>query len=330
MQKDARRDPVRVADAIRQAQTVAVCCHVNPDGDAIGSSLAVMHGLRKLGKTVEPYCQDKVPDNLMFLPGAAEVRNAESIGEKQYDLLLCVDTSTLDRMGECVRLMDRCAKTAQVDHHGTNPGYTEINDIDGGAAANCLLIHELLKQLGVESDPDIAMCLYAGISTDTGNFAFSNTGAESFSVMSELMEAGLPLQDLNRKLFRERSKAQVLLMGRTIDGMEYLCDGQLVVMSLTYNDFLECGALPEHADTLVNIGMDTVGAKMAVLGRETVDGKIKFSLRALAPYRVDEIATVFGGGGHEQAAGITMEGSLQERVKQVADAMADALNGMNK
>lgn len=330
MQKDARRDPIQAAEAIRQAKTIAVCCHVNPDGDAIGSSLAVMHGLKKLGKTVEPYCQDKVPDNLMFLPGSEKIRNAEDIQGKQYDLLLCVDTSTIERMGQCICLMDCCAQSAQIDHHGTNPGYTAINDIDGNAAANCLLVHELLKYLGVEIDRDIAMCLYAGISTDTGNFAFSNTGAESFAVMSELMEDGLPLQDLNRRLFRERSKAQIMLMGRTIAGMEYRCDGQLAVMSLTYKDFQECEALPEHADTLVNIGMDTVGAKMAVLGRETADGKIKFSLRALAPYRVDEIASSFGGGGHEQAAGITLEGPLQDRVNEVADAMANALNGMNK
>lgn len=328
MQKDSRRDPAQVAEAIRQARTVAVCCHVNPDGDAIGSSLAVRLGLRKLGKTVDAYCQDKVPDNLMFLPGASDVMKAGDAEGKNYDLLLCVDTAAEERMGDCIRLKEQCARRAQVDHHGTNPGYAEFNDIDGEASSDCLLIYELLNLLGIDIDTEIAMCLYAGISTDTGNFAFANTGAEAFAVMSDLMERGLPLQDLNRRLFREHAKEQVLLTGRALRSLRFLNGGTLAVMTLTLKDFEECGALPEHADTIVNEGLDTEGTKMALLARETADRKLKFSLRAVAPYTVDQVAVSFGGGGHTQAAGITMEGPLEETVAKVAEAMIAALNGM--
>lgn len=331
MQKDSRRDPKPVAQAIREARTVAVCCHVNPDGDAIGSSLAMVHGLEKMGKTADAYCQDKVPDNLMFLPGAENVLKAEQAEGKQYDLLLCVDTATEDRMGTCARLKKQCTVSAQVDHHGTNPGYTDFNDIDGNASSNSLLVRELLKTLGVEIDKEIAMCLYAGISTDTGNFAFGSTEPEAFSVMSELMETGMPLDRMNRILFRERAKAQVLLMGRAINSMQFLKDGRLAVMTLTLKDFEECGALPEHADTLVNVGLDTVGTKLALLARENADGKIKFSLRAVPPMTVDQIAVSFNGGGHGQAAGITMEGiSLQDAVAKVVSAMSAYLDGIKE
>lgn len=329
MQRDPRRNPGKVAEAIRAARSIAVCCHVNPDGDAIGSSLSVKLGLVKLGKTVDAYCQDKVPDNLIFLPGAAEIMNAEQAAGKRYDLLLCVDTATADRMGRCMCLLDQCAESAQLDHHPTNPGYTSINDIDGNAGANCLLVYELLKELNVETDVDIAQCLYAGISTDTGNFAYKDTGAESFAVMSELMQLGLPLQDLNRRLHRERPLPQLYLTVRTINSLKFRCNGQLAVMTLTDRDFKECGALSEHADTMVNVGLDIPGVKMAVLGRETGEGTLKFSLRALAPFTVDQIAVSFGGGGHGQAAGITMTGELNETVSKVASVMEEALNGMN-
>ena len=327
MNRDPRRDPAPVAEAIRNAKTVAICCHVNPDGDTIGSGLATRLGLEKLGIRADVYCQDKVPDNLMFLPGAKEVLNADAIGEKRYDLLLCVDISDAARMGKCALLRDRCAAWAQVDHHGTNPAYATCNDIDGNASANCLLIYELLNRLNVAVDGEIAKCLYAGISTDTGNFAFSNTGSEAFKVMSELMEHGLPLQDMNRILFRERAKEQVLLMGRMLSRIQYRHQGQMAVMTLTAKDFEECGALPEHADTLVNVGLDTVGVKTALLAREHTDGTIKFSLRAVAPWRVDQVASAFGGGGHSQASGISMKGELSEVTEKVAQALEKAMDG---
>lgn len=327
MNRDPRRDPVPVTDAIRAVKSVAICCHVNPDGDTIGSGLAMQLGLEKLGITADVYCQDKVPDNLMFLPGADEVLNADDIGNKQYDLLLCVDVSDAARMGKCIALRDHCAEWVQVDHHGTNPGYATYNDIDGEASANCLLVYELLNRLNVSVDGEIAKCLYAGISTDTGNFAFSNTGAEAFAVMSELMEHGLPLQDMNRVLFRERAKEQVLLMGRMLSGIRYLHEGQMAVMTLTNKDFEECGALPEHADTLVNVGLDTIGVKTAVFARENVDGTIKFSLRAVAPWRVDTVASSFGGGGHSQASGISMKGDLYELTDKVVAALDKAMDG---
>lgn len=327
MNRDPRRDPAPVAEAIRNAKTVAICCHVNPDGDTVGSGLAMQMGLKKLGIQADVYCQDKVPDNLMFLPGAEEILHADAIGDKQYDLLLCVDISDAARMGKCIALHDCCAAWAQVDHHGTNPAYATWNDIDGNASANCLLVYELLNRLNVAVDGEIAKCLYVGISTDTGNFAFSNTGSEAFAVMSELMEHGLPLQDMNRILFRERAKEQVLLMGRMLSRIEYRHHGQMAVMILTAKDFEECGALPEHADTLVNVGLDTVGVKTALLAREHTDGMIKFSLRAVAPWRVDEVASAFGGGGHSQASGISMKGDLLEVTEKVAQALENAMDG---
>ena len=320
------RKPEAIARMIREAQTIAVCSHVNPDGDTLGSAATMRLALLKLGKTVSLFCDGKVPDQLAFLPGIGEM-SVPTGEEGPFDLMLAVDVSDEKRLGCCAKLLPKCRHTAQIDHHPTNPLFMEENSVDGAEPANCILIREQLAALGVEPDRDIAVCLYTGISTDTGNFAFASTNAACFEIMSELLGKGLPLAELNRILFRERARAQVLLMGRALSSLRYYEDGRIAVMKLTRQDFDECGALSEHADTLVNFGLDTVGTRMALLAREAEGGEVKFSLRAKEPDCVSDVAQEFGGGGHPQASGITMYGELDETVSRVLDALIRKLNG---
>lgn len=315
-----------IADAIRGAKTVAVCSHINPDGDTLGSAAAMRLALLSLGKEVAVFCEDDVPDNLKFLPGADLFRKPGE-AEGSFDLLLSVDVSDEKRLGKCAALRGKSAHTAQIDHHPTNPQFMECNSVDGSAPATCVMIRELLRELNVPLTREIAACLYTGISTDTGNFSFASTNAECFEIMAELMACGLELAPLNRILFRERSKAQTLLLGRALNSLEYYADGKLAVMKLTDADFAACGAGPQHADTIVNYGLDTIGARMAMLARENGDGSIKFSLRAKEPDTVSDVASQFGGGGHPQASGITMKGTLDETAAKVRDALIRKLNG---
>ena len=321
-----KRNPEEIARMIREAQTIAVCSHVNPDGDTLGSAAAMRLALLKMGKQVTLFCDGKVPDQLSFLPGHDLFRIPDA-HEGPFDLMLSVDVSDERRLGVCGALRKVSAHTAQIDHHPTNPLFMEVNSVDGDAPACCLLIREQLKVLGIGLDEEIAICLYTGISTDTGNFAFASTNAECFEVMSELMHHRLPLSKLHRILFRERAKAQVLLLGKALGSLKYYADGRIAVMKLTHQDFTDCGALSEHADTLVNFGLDTTGTRMALMAREAGDGKIKFSLRAKEPDCINDVAQAFGGGGHPQAAGITMDGTLDKAVESVLEAMIRKLNG---
>ena len=318
------RDPAGIAAAIQAAESICVCGHVNPDGDAVGSALAMRLILTGLGKKVRVFFQDKIPDYLSFLTGVEDVRKPETCAER-FDLFLAVDSSEAVRMGTCAKLMERCARTAQIDHHGTNPGYAQVNSIDPDASATGTMIREQMTALGAPMTREIAECLYAAISTDTGNFSFDCTDAETFRVMGDLVEAGLPLAELNMRLFREKSRPQLKLLGRAIEKMRYAEDGKISVMTLTLQDFRDCGALPEHADMVVNYGLETIGTRMAILARETDDGKIKFSLRARAPLTVDDVAARLGGGGHARAAGINMDGTLEGTVQKVLEAMTEKL-----
>ena len=318
------RDPAGIAAAIQAAESICVCGHVNPDGDAVGSALAMRLILTGMGKKVRVFFQDKIPDYLSFLTGVDDVRKPETCTER-FDLFLAVDSSEAVRMGACAKLMENCARTAQIDHHGTNPGYAEVNSVDADASATGTMIREQMTALGAPMTREIAECLYAAISTDTGNFSFDCTDAETFRVMGDLVEAGLPLAELNMRLFREKSMPQLKLLGRAIEKMRYAEDGKISVMTLTQQDFRDCSALPEHADMVVNYGLETIGTKMAILARENDDGKIKFSLRARAPLTVDDVAARLGGGGHARAAGINMDGTLESTVQKVLEAMTEKL-----
>jgi len=318
-------NPEAIAERIREAETIAVVSHVNPDGDTLGCCTAMGLALKRMGKKVTMLCDGKVPDVMDYLPGAAEIRRP-SENEGPFDLMLTVDVSDEARMGACAGLKAVSRKTAQIDHHPTNPFFMETNWVDGTAPAACLMIRKEIAALGIPMDREIAICLYTGISTDTGNFAFASTNAECFRVMAELTEYGLPIAELNRRLFREKPRAQAKLLGRALESLSFPGDGRIAVMKLTRRDYAECGALSEHTDTLVNYGLDTPGTEMALLGRETDGGQVKFSLRAKEPARVSEAAKALGGGGHPQASGITMDGTLDECIGKALAEMRKYLD----
>jgi len=318
------RDPEGIARLIADAQRIALCSHINPDGDTLGASAAMRLALLQMGKQAEAFVEGKVPDNLAFLPGADRFR-LPGDGEGPFDLMLSLDVSDLRRLGACEKLISVSSHYAQIDHHSSNNICAEVNSLDGGASSTCVMIREQLRVLGVPLNQDIAICLYAGISTDTGNFSYACTDAETFGVMAELADCGLPLSKLNRILFCERDRAQVMLIGRALASLQYHADGAIASIMLRRTDFEACNALEEHADTIVNLGLNTVGTRMAVMGRETPDGKVKLSLRSKEPDRIDEIARQFGGGGHAQASGVTMYCSLDEAVNCVIKAMTEKL-----
>ena len=313
-----------VIEAIRQAESIALVCHVSPDGDTVGSALALRLGLLEMGKDVALYCQDKIPDVLRFLPGAEGFRMPEE-AQARVDLLLCLDVSDEKRMGRCHVLMGMADATAQVDHHGTNTNYCQSNCVDGGAPANCLIIYELLQRLGCTITADVALCLAVGLSTDTGHLVYNSTTPEAYRVMGELVEVGAPIAEAYRKLYRERPPRQVALLAKALESLTFHEGGCITSIRLTRKDFADCGALSEDAEIIVNYGLDVLGVRMCVFAREQAEGSVKLSLRAVAPYRVSGVAQSFGGGGHAQAAGASVQLPLDEAVAQVVARMKEEL-----
>ncbi len=313
-----------VISAIERANTVAIACHISPDGDTVGSALALRLGLMGLGKAVTLVCQDKIPDILHFLPGADQFCDPDDIAGP-FDLLLCVDISDERRMGRCISLVGKAARTAQVDHHGTNTRYAQANAVDGAAPANALIVKELLERLGCPITADVALCLAVGLSTDTGHLVYGSTTPEAYRMMGEMIEHGADIAEAYRKLYRERPVRQVRLLAKALDTLTFHHGGDVTSLHLTHQDFLDCGALQEDAEIIVNYGLDILGVKMCVFARETGQGDVKLSLRAVAPHNVAQVALRFGGGGHAQAAGATVQTPLMETIEQVAAVMSEAL-----
>ena len=315
-----------VMAAIHSAQSIALVSHVSPDGDTIGSVLALRQGLMQLGKKVAAFCQDRVPEYLRFLTGAECYRQPEEAAEdERFDLLLYVDVSDETRMGSCRMLEDRAARIAQIDHHDTNEGFCQDNCVDPTAPACALVAYDLLGRLGCVITPEIAICLAVALSTDTAHLVYNSTTPEAFRVMGELVEAGAPIAKVYRRLYRERPPRQIALLTRALNTLTYHQDGQITSMMLTQQDFEDCGARSEDAEFIANYGMDIQGARMSVFARENGRGGVKLSLRSVHPWQISGVAMRFGGGGHPTAAGATVQLPLEEAVHQVIDAMKEEL-----
>ncbi len=317
--------------AIENAGSILLFPHISPDGDTIGSTLALKMLLTRLKKHVDVVLADTPPENLSFLPDIYCVRHfseAETAITITLDMLaIAVDAGGDERLGDALAYFQSMPKTAQIDHHPTNPGYAQINVIDADASATAVLINRMFEALGLPLQREEAICLYTGLATDTGNFVYKNTTAEAFHMMARLMEAGLPIATYARILFRCKVKEHIALLGKALPTMRYLCGGEIAGMHVSLQQIKDAGATSEHADGVVDYAIDAAGVKMAYFARETVDGNIKASLRALTPYRVDAVAEHFGGGGHQLAAGCTMPGPLSEAVSKLEAALQEAYLG---
>jgi len=310
--------------AILSAGSVLLFGHVNPDGDTLGSVLAMKLRLERMGKRVQAMVDGFVPSYLAFLPGADGILNAEAVPEG-FDLALAVDVASIDRLGKCESLFVAAEKTAVIDHHGTNAGYAQINMIDGAAPAAAILVYRLFAQMDMPMTREEAICLYTALSTDTGNFIYDSTNAESFAMMSGLMEAGLPLADVSRILFRQKELLHVRLLAEVLPSLRVTGNGKIAGLCLTLEQMQRMGANGGHAEGIVNYAIDLEGVGMAYFAREVEPGKVKVSLRALQPFAVDQVAAKFGGGGHKLAAGLTLIMPMGEVISTIEAALEAAL-----
>lgn len=327
---DPRYDLNGLAAAIQSAQFVALLCHVSPDGDTIGSALALKMMLERLHKRVIVALDGVVPESLFFLPDVYCVRKPKDVLSsvdmtKEGSLAIAVDVGGMERLGECTEIFQKASHNAQLDHHGTNPEYAKINVIDGDAPATAVLVYRLMQAMDVQPQRNEAICLYTGLSTDTGNFVYQSTNAECFSMMARLMDSGFDLSTYSRLLFRRKARPFVALLGKALPTMRFLCGGEVAGIVLTAQQIEDVGATSAHCDGIIDYAIDQAGVKMAYFIRETSEGVIKCSFRALPGYRVDGVSEQFHGGGHQLASGCTIfDMSMDQAVPKIEQAMEQA------
>ena len=309
----------RLVEALKAARSVLLCTHISPDGDAVGSTLCLAHMLAGMGKQVTCLCADKIPRKYAFLPGADAFVQPDTVTDA-FDLSMAVDCGDTGRIKGCEALFFASPLTAQLDHHGSNPGYAQLEEVDPDAPASACIVRRLMRALNVPLNGDMALCLYCGLSTDTGNFSYSCQSPEIYEIMAELVQTkGFDLESAARKIHLTRERPHVALLGRALLSLHYFGESKASGMRLTALDFVQADAKKEHSDSIVNYGLDLEGVCITYLAYDYTPGCVSVSLRCVAPYDVCRIARKMNGGGHIHASGAKVYGQSLEEVCRLVE-----------
>jgi phosphoesterase RecJ-like protein len=309
-------------EAVHGRRRVLLFAHVYPDGDVLGSQLGLGLALRAAGRTVTFACAHPVPEPFHFLPGAADVQQWKA-SRNGFDLVVALDCPDPGRLGGLLEgARGPGAQVLNIDHHGDNRRYGDINWVDTGAAATGEMVYDVVEAVGLPLTTDVAVNLYTAIVTDTGSFRYSNTTPKTFRVAARLVELGVDPARVATTVYETREPGGLRLLGQILQGVETDADGAVAWLVI---DRALAGSpdLPE-AEEFVNYPRSVRTAKVAVLFRELPDG-VKVSLRAKGEVDVARIAAGLGGGGHPNAAGVIVRGSLAEAKAVVLGAVRQAL-----
>jgi phosphoesterase RecJ-like protein len=300
-----------VLRGIQQRERFVLTSHARPDGDAIGSVLACAEVVRQIGKHAEVVLSDGVPVIYRRLPFAERVRHATSLnGEFEAAILLECDSIERSRVDGLERHF-----LINIDHHLSGKQFAHINWIDPSACATAEIIYRLAREAGVSITPEIATCLYAAVLTDTGSFAYANTGANTFALAEELVRAGADPVRIAQAVYFSNPTSKMRLLGAALSNLHR--DGALAWMFITRADVERSGAMDEDAEGLVNYSLGIQGIEVAVFFRELADGRFRVSLRSKGRVNVAHVAARYGGGGHHCASGFPITGPLSVAAERV-------------
>lgn len=313
------KDEVRaIARAIRGAQQALVASHYLPDGDAIGSTLALTLALEQVGLQVTAANHDPVPRMYSFLPGAGRIRRPQEVGATP-GLVILLDCSDLERLGRDLQERIQGSRTTivNIDHHVSNTGFGHLNWVNPGAAATGELIYLLIREMGVQITPAIATALYTALATDTGSFRFANTTPEAHTMAADLIAHGVDVAGTSLHLWEEKELVALRVLGAVLPTLQLAAGGQIAWMYIDLPTFTALGARSEHCEGLADYPRSIIGVEAGMFFREVEFQVVKVGMRSKQYLDVNELAACFGGGGHQRAAGCTVRGELHEVIRRV-------------
>jgi len=318
-----RGDLSAICRVLREKDRFLVACHENPEGDAIGSELALALALRKMGKTATVLNADPVPANLLFLPGAGTVVFAED-GSK-YDVAVVVDCGSPERTGRVGRELRKCPLLINIDHHRTNGDLGELSLVDPDAAATGLLIHRVLSAMGYEIGLDVATNIYVAVLTDTGSFHYGSSSPEAFEVAGQMVRRGVDPWAVAEQVYETQSALRLRLLGRVLDSLEISLDGRVACITTMMDDLRAFSSGKDALEGFINYPRSIVGVEVAVSFREEEGDVFRVSFRSKGRVDVSAVAARFDGGGHRNAAGCTVPGTRSDVKRKVLEALAAVL-----
>lgn len=320
----------RIAETLRHAENILVTAHVNPDGDAVGSMLALAHGLAGLGKRVALCNASGIPDYLSWLPVPGPVYARLSEVPFAPGLAVVLDCADAARLGKCLEKPISALPTINIDHHPGNPMFGSVDNwVDPEMAATGQMAAAALAALGVPLRGEVAETVYVALVTDTGGFAFDNTSPQVFELAAHLVRQGLNVAAVRRGMDNQLTLSRMRLWGRLLQDFSLHNGGRTVLVKVPLAVMAACGAVKEEMEGLAEHLRRLRGVEVVALVREDCPGRCRLSLRSFGPVDVRAMAAVFGGGGHCNAAGATLEMPLDESGRAVLDVVRRSLGAQD-
>lgn len=315
--------PSKVVSRISEFDNIGITYHLSPDGDALGSSLALLIGLKKLNKNVYVISKENLPELYSYLPYSNMINNNSGLVSEGTQCVIVLDCSNIERISADIHKDTKKFTLLNIDHHVSNNLYGDVNYIDSKASAVGEIIYNILVSLNVKIDKEIAECLYTSIITDNGSFRFSNTTENTHNIAGKLIKSGINFSEIHRKIFEHKKISTVKLYGKVIENM-YI-KGSICIMKLTKTMFKEHD-LDSTIDTsdIINIGMQIGEVEVCVLIKES-ENEIKISLRSKSKIDVSKVAGKFNGGGHVRAAGLTLNTDITDAELIIINAIENEL-----
>lgn len=315
----------QIAAEISKRESFLVLGHYRPDGDAIGSQLALTHCLEHLGKKVSAWNQDAVPDKLAFLQGIEKITRPPS-NRRDFDCVIALDTSDRVRLGTCLDAIGEAALWINIDHHPTNELYGDLNYVDPTAPATGEILYELIRSQDLPFTYGVADALYVAISTDTGSFQYPSTTARTYEVAADLIRAGVNVGEVSQALYQSYPLRRVELLRSLLNSLELHVDNKFAMVTLPLEEVRRIGSRPEDTEGLIDHVRSIDSVLVAALIEETNAGEIRASLRSKTPsVNVAKICQQLGGGGHALAAGVRLDPPLGRAASQIRSAVEVAI-----
>ncbi|TVX97619.1 DHH family phosphoesterase [Cohnella terricola] len=322
-------DLKEAAAFIRERDDFLIVSHVQPDGDAISSTVVMGWLLEQLGKTYTMLNEGPVPSRLRFLWKSSEIRSLD--GElngptRQYRNVICVDCADYARAGRAREWIAPDAEILNIDHHPTNDGFGRVNLMKFDAAATAEILFELLDEMALRPDVHVATAIYTGLLTDTGGFRYSNTSPLVMAMASRLLELGVNGPELAETLLERMTVGQLHILQRGLSRLSLTSNQRIAWVWVTSEDLEETGATNEDLEGLVNYPRNIEGVEVGLLFKQNGTQSVKVSMRSAGKANVAAIAQLFGGGGHVKAAGCRLTDPLPDTIEQVIGAVQKALD----
>ncbi|MGZ8598559.1 MAG: DHH family phosphoesterase [Actinomycetota bacterium] len=315
----------RAAKVLDDATEVALACHVNPDADALGSMLGLAAFLQSRGvETVCSYPNEPLepPRWADMLPGADRLVPAKAFPKEPAVMVTC-DCAAFDRLAQLGHVANRAGELIWIDHHRSNEGLGSISLNDPEASSTCEMVFRLIETMGGEMPDDTAMCLYAGLVTDTGKFQYEATTPETLRIAARLREHPFDHARLVQALYEDNPAPYLQLVGVALERLEHVAEADLVWTYLTQADLQEAGVHPAETDDLIDVIRTARDVDVAAIVKQQKDGRFKVSVRSRGDHDLAKVAAAFGGGGHRLAAGYTSAHGPAETI----DLLARSLRG---